>query len=67
MVGFPSITKLLRNDALNNLIYTDHISSVDSYNAASDKIETVESNDYMEPEKGYWIFANYDCVWEVPI
>jgi hypothetical protein len=67
MVGFPSLEDKNRTAALNNLVFGSHIKTIYTFNAASETWEDVGENDCMEIGKGYWIYANSYCVWEVPL
>ncbi len=37
------------------------------YDTSTGRLKTLEAGDYMEPGKGYYIHAQTDCVWEVPL
>jgi hypothetical protein len=65
LVGYPSITPLLRDAALNNLNFNDQITVIRYYDTAEDRIKPVGPGDTMEPGKGYWMYATQNCVWTV--
>jgi hypothetical protein len=67
MVGYPSFTNRLRDDALNNLVYNDDVNSIWSYNSDSGIWEKMGPLDSFETGKGYWIHATEKCVWEVNV
>ncbi len=67
MVGYPSTTSRLRDDALNNLDFGSDVDAVQYYDSQTGKIKNLEENEYMKPRMGYWIHATTFCVWEVPL
>jgi parallel beta-helix repeat protein len=67
LVGYPSLTRYIRTDGLNNVTFDTHVNSIWTFNSAAKKWEEVRGIDYFMPGKGYWVHAQTDCVWEVPI
>ncbi len=67
MVGYPSTTHRLRDDALNNLGFGSDVDVVQYYDSQSQTFRNLEENEYMEPGMGFWIHATTDSVWEVPL
>ncbi|UCG68235.1 MAG: hypothetical protein JSV09_10455, partial [Thermoplasmata archaeon] len=67
LVGYPSLGKKNRTNALNNLTYGTHVDSIWTYNSGAQTWEEVEELNYFVIGKGYWIHAKVDCVWEVPV
>jgi hypothetical protein len=67
LVGYPSKSDRLRDDALGDLIFGDDIYRIRRYNIISGNMEDVTASDNFEIGRGYWIYANKNCVWEVPV
>jgi parallel beta-helix repeat protein len=67
MVGYPSLSKKYRTQALNNLDFGTHVDAVWAHNAGEQKWEEIGDLNYFILGKGYWIHAIQDCVWEVPL
>ena len=67
LVGYPSLTRYNRIDALNNLTFGSDVDSIWTFDAAIQKWEELGESDYFEIGKGYWIHAKIKCVWEVPL
>jgi hypothetical protein len=67
LVGYPSLNKDSRDVALNNLTFNTEIDAIWTYNASSQQWGQIGEFDYFERGRGYWIHAETDCVWEVPI
>jgi hypothetical protein len=67
MVGYPSLTSYNRTEGLNNLSVGNHVDAVWSYNAALQRWEHMDENDYFLIGKGYYIHATQECEWEVPL
>ena len=65
LVGYPSTTGRLRDDALNNLLSGSDIGMIQYYDPITMSHKTLESGDPMEPGNGYFILANHDCTWIV--
>jgi hypothetical protein len=65
LIGYPSTTIRLRDDALNNLEFGSDISIIQWYDAVSSTHRTLNIGDTMEPGKGYIFFANQDCTWTI--
>jgi hypothetical protein len=65
IVGYPSATSRLRDDALNNLVYGSDIQIVQWYDAATGSYRTLGSGDPMVATRGYMVYANQDCTWTV--
>lgn len=63
LVGYPSETAQLRDDALNNLVFGDEIDAIVGQDNMTKNLRDIEVLDYMAPGKGYWIHATYDCDW----
>jgi parallel beta-helix repeat protein len=67
LVGYPSLTNKMRNDALNNISFGTQIDSIWTYDAFSQGWKELDEFDFFEIGKGYWIHAKTKCVWEVPL
>jgi parallel beta-helix repeat protein len=67
LVGYPSNISMQRDEALNTLFFGSDVDAVQYYDTSEGKLKTLEENDLMEPGKGYYIHAQTDCVWEVPL
>lgn len=67
MVGYPSFSKRLRDNALNNLVYNDEVDSIWTYDSSSGGWEEIAPSDNFETGRGYWIHAKTECVWEVSV
>ncbi|UCG69453.1 MAG: PKD domain-containing protein, partial [Thermoplasmata archaeon] len=65
LVGYPSTTNRLRNNALNNLMFGTDVDLIQTYNSETQNWEEIRENDCLEIGKGYWVHAKTDCVWEV--
>ncbi len=63
LVGYPSVTAQLRDDALNNLVFGGEIDAILSQVEITRDLRYIEQCDEMEPGKGYWIYAISDCDW----
>jgi PKD repeat protein len=60
LVGFPSLTDLLRDDALSSI--SGKYNKVERYDTTLDKEVRLDSGDYMQPGLGYWIHTTENCV-----
>lgn len=67
LVGYPSKSDKLRDDALGDLVFGDDIYKIKWFNTTSGRMEEVTGTDYLKIGLGYWIYANKNCVWEVPL
>ncbi len=67
LVGYPSKSNKLRDDALGDLTYGDDIYKICRYNTTLGRMEEVTDTDYLEVGQGYWIYANKNSVWDVPL
>ncbi len=65
IVGYPSTTSRLRDNALNNLLYGSDIQIIQWYDAATGTYRTLGSGDSMVATRGYMVYANQDCTWTV--
>jgi hypothetical protein len=65
LVGYPSATTRLRDDALNNLDFGVQIDAIQYYDTATGRIKDLGVGDSMEPGKGYWMYATQNCDWIV--
>jgi hypothetical protein len=63
LVGYPSETAQLRDEALNNLVFGDEIDAIAGQDNATKNLKDLEELDEMEPGKGYWIHATNECDW----
>jgi parallel beta-helix repeat protein len=60
LVGFPSLTDQLRDDALSSI--AGKYNMVERFDTSVDKEIRLESTDHMQPGLGYWIHATADCI-----
>lgn len=68
LVGYPSLRRNCKRQALGNLVYGADIESIWTYNANMQNWEELDEwSDFFEPGKGYWIYAVNECIWEVPL
>jgi PKD repeat protein len=67
LVGYPSNLSMPRDEALNTLFFGSEVDVIQYYNSSEGRFKILEENDLMEPGKGYYIHAQNDCVWEVPL
>ncbi len=67
LVGYPSNTSYNRTDGLNKLTYGNEVNVIWSYDAAKQRWEMMGEFDNFVHGKGYWIHANSEVDWEVPI
>ncbi|UCG69389.1 MAG: right-handed parallel beta-helix repeat-containing protein [Thermoplasmata archaeon] len=67
LVGYPSLTSYNRIEGLNNLTFGLQIDSIWTYYASTQKWKELGPTDYFEHGRGYWIHANNECEWEVPM
>ncbi len=67
LVGYPSLSKNNRTEALNNISFPHEVDSIWTYDAATKKWKVLGPSEYFEPGRGYWIHANQKCIWEVPL
>ncbi len=67
MVGYPSLTRYNRTDALNNLTFDSEIDAIWTFNTQNQRWKQMEETDTFEPGRGYWIHATTECEWEVPL
>ena len=65
LVGYPSTSDRLRDDALNNLEFGVDVEMIQGFDSINKIHKNLESADSMEPGQGYFILANYDCQWVV--
>ncbi|UCG68366.1 MAG: right-handed parallel beta-helix repeat-containing protein, partial [Thermoplasmata archaeon] len=67
MVGYPSLTSYNRTVGLNNLTFGQQVDIIQWYDASTQTWYDMDENDYFVPGRGYWIHANIECEWEVPL
>ncbi len=67
LVGYPSLSSYNRTDGLNNLTFGSEVNAICSYDAAMQNWERMGEFDNFEYGKGYWIYANDEVTWEVPL
>jgi uncharacterized protein YkwD len=65
LVGYPSTSIRLRDNALNNLEFGVEVEMIQGFDSINKIHETLGPADSIEPEQGYFILANYDCQWVV--
>jgi PKD repeat protein len=63
LIGYPSFTDLLRNDALSSI--AGKYNMVERYDTVKDKEVRLSESDIMEPGLGYWIHTTDNCVWTI--
>jgi uncharacterized protein (TIGR03790 family) len=66
-VGFPSQGNKNRTAGLNNLDFGIEVDAIFTFDGATQTWEEVGPLDSFKLEKGYWIHATQECVWEVPL
>lgn len=67
LVGYPSSSDKLRDDALNNLVFNSDVNSIWTQDYADGSWIELGISDYFEVGKGYWIHSSVETVWEVPL
>jgi hypothetical protein len=67
LVGYPSLTSHSRTLGLNNLTFDSEIDAIWNYNSGTKKWKHLDESDNFEIGKGYWIYAQTHCEWEVPL
>jgi hypothetical protein len=67
LVGYPSLSSKNRTEALYKLQFGVHVDSIWTYDATAQEWKELESSDYFEVGKGYWIHAKMGIFWEVPL
>jgi hypothetical protein len=67
LVGYPSETERLRNNALNNLDYGIEVDSVQYYDSQTNSFSEMKFNSKMMPGNGYWVHVTQDCEWTVNV
>ncbi|UCG69292.1 MAG: right-handed parallel beta-helix repeat-containing protein [Thermoplasmata archaeon] len=67
LIGYPSLTRYNLTKGLNNITFAQEIDSIWTHNAATQKWKELTASDFFEIGKGYWIHANVECEWEVPL
>ena len=67
VLGYPSQRSYNITDGLNNLTFGTQIDAVWEHDAGTKTWKEMGLSDYFEIGKGYWIFANEECEWEVPL
>ncbi|ODS38372.1 MAG: hypothetical protein A7315_12480 [Candidatus Altiarchaeales archaeon WOR_SM1_79] len=67
MVGYPSLTNHNRTVGLNNITFGTEVDAVQWYDAATKTWHDMGPDDNFVPGSGYWVHANVECEWEVPL
>lgn len=67
LVGYPSQTSYNRTDGLNNLTFGTQVDAIQWYDSNAKIWNTMGSNDFFVPGRGYWIHSKIDTTWEVPL
>ncbi len=67
LVGYPSKSDRLRDDALGNLNFGADVYKVCRYNTTAGNIEAVKDTGKLEVGQGYWMHSNVEKVWNVPL
>ncbi|UCG70692.1 MAG: DUF11 domain-containing protein [Thermoplasmata archaeon] len=67
MVGYPSLTSHARTAGLNNLTFDQEVDLIQWYDTSTQTWNDMGKEDYFVPGKGYWIHANVECEWEIPL
>jgi uncharacterized protein YkwD len=65
LVGYPSQTERIRDEALNNLEFGTHLDSIQYYDPDTDTLKELEEDGSMKPGIGYWIYAVSESQWIV--
>jgi hypothetical protein len=67
MVGYPSLSNKNCTSALNNLTFGVEVDSIWTFDASTQQWKESGPADSFELGRGYWIHANQECIWEVPL
>jgi hypothetical protein len=65
LVGYPSETKRVRDDAMNNLDFGEDVDIIQWYDAQNEIYLNVNDGDFIESGRGYFIHVKQDCIWTV--
>jgi parallel beta-helix repeat protein len=67
LVGYPSLTSYNRTEGLNNLTFKSQVEAIWTYNSATQRWGELGESDFFQVGRGYYIHAEIECVWEVPL
>jgi parallel beta-helix repeat protein len=67
LVGYPSLTSYNRTYGLNNLNFKSQVDAIWTYNSATQRWGELGESDFFQVGRGYYIHAEIECVWEVPL
>jgi hypothetical protein len=66
-VGWPSLSSYNRKTGLNNLGFGTQVDAIQWYDAGNSTWHFMEPDDSFVPGMGYWMHAEYDSMWQVPV
>lgn len=67
LVGYPSTGNMNRTEGLNILTFPDNVNAIWTYDASSQRWESMGPDDDFEVGKGYYVHSKDDVIWEVPL
>jgi parallel beta-helix repeat protein len=67
LVGYSSLSKKNRTDALNNIDFGNDVDAIWTFNATTKKWKEITESDNFELGRGYWIHSKVTKTWIVPL
>jgi outer membrane protein assembly factor BamB len=67
LIGYSSRTEYDRTEGLNNLAFGSEVDSIWTYDATIQEWKEMDLLSYFEIGKGYFIHANVEVAWEIPL
>jgi murein tripeptide amidase MpaA len=67
LVGYPSASNKIRDEALNNLTYGDDVDAIWTFDYTTQKWQEIGEFDSFEKGRGYLINSNTKIIWDVPL
>ena len=67
LVGYPSLGRKNRTEALTAINFGAGIDSIWSFDARTQRWHELSESDYFELGRGYWIHSKAKISWEVPL
>ncbi len=63
LVGYPSLTDRLRNDALSSI--SGKYNMVERFDTTKDREVRLKDSDFLQSGDAHWIHATQNCVWTI--
>jgi parallel beta-helix repeat protein len=67
LIGYPSKSDKLRDDALDNINFNSEVDAIYTYNSTTQKWKEIGITDYFIIGQGYWIHSKVSKMWNVPL